>query len=158
MGLAILLHCCGIEHTIDNRRYSVEPQDQDINAGKKRRDDFKNALGYEAFIKDYSVNVIWSFGEPCIGECEGNNKVVFSFQRLDGRNFDVESFDFHLFMKSHGHGGVDRNRRIVRMDPRGERFEAENFSFTMPGPWELKLEIIIDGQAYAFDYPVFLQG
>ena len=150
----IFCYACGPEKTIDNREQSAassrkQEKDEGIDYG-----DFSDALSEEIFAKKFQVQLDW-VREPKVGSKQ-KNQFKFAVNDLNGNPVKLEFFDFRLYMKIHGHGGLDKNRNVEMEED--EQFICSNFFFTMPGPWELKLRIVIAGEKYAFDFPIEVVG
>ena len=139
-----ILWSCGPEKTIDTRDASAQI------AGDAKDLDFSSAMSEEQFNRNYLLNIQWS--KPPQAGARKDNRFMLRVTDLEGNPIELKFLDFRLYMKIHGHGGLDKNRSIIREDL--ESFICSNFFFTMSGPWELKLLILIGKEKYAFDFPV----
>ncbi|MFK7826200.1 MAG: hypothetical protein AB8G05_18755 [Oligoflexales bacterium] len=146
-----LFSACGPEKTIDNRESSTGANSPSQEEGKDLDfADFSDAHSEEFFNKKFQIILDWD-NQPKAGSTE-NNRFQLSLKDIHGNPIKISYFDFRLYMKIHGHGGLDKNR-LVEMES-DNQFICSNFFFTMPGPWELKLRIAIGNEKFAFDFPI----
>lgn len=143
---------CGPEKTIGSRgarnQKSYEFQSAPFDAAKAR--------GFKEFREKYNYDLEWLLG-PNVGADQSNslrlNFVPRNQNEQKNKNQDlmVQFFDLSIFMKIHGHGGLDRHQYIENEE---NSFLVGGFHFTMNGPWELNIKTVIDGVSYFFEIPV----
>ncbi|NRA44485.1 MAG: hypothetical protein HRU09_05965 [Oligoflexales bacterium] len=143
----ILLICslfaCGPEKTIDNRRASSDSMQVD----------FSDANSLEQFQKKFQIHVEWDTPPKAGTKHENRFKVYFT--DLNNELVKASFLDFSLYMKMHGHGGLDKDRIVELVDD--EYFICSNFYFTMSDAWELQFRFVIGNEKYAFDHPVYVE-
>lgn len=142
---------CGPEKTIDNRGASADSlqnsEGQDIGVDTS---DFSDAQDQSYFYQKYQIQIDWE--KPPIAGAREENQFSLQIKSLKGEAIKMVFFDFRIYMKIHGHGGLDKSRVIE--DREGYKFTCSNFFFTMPGPWELKLRFVIGKEKYTVELPI----
>ena len=87
-------------------------------------------------------------GEP------GSNVVRLDFSTFLMQGQELTEPRAGIYMKIHGHGGLDEGIRMVPEEGKPGSWIISNFGFTMTGPWELNIEAQIDGMGKFWEIPV----
>ena len=106
----------------------------------------------EEFGRHYQYQLDWKKA-PKAGS-KASPKFVLTFSSLHDHKVDVQSFDIRIYMKVHQHGGIDKKRKIQRLDASRPSFEVSNFYFTMSGPWEILVQVHLDKKLYHLEIPI----
>tara|TARA_B100000902_G_scaffold354722_1_gene367096 strand:+ start:154 stop:591 length:438 start_codon:yes stop_codon:yes gene_type:complete len=101
----------------------------------------KPGMGLQGQNQIFKVQAQWLEG-PFVGQASKVDVQIFELD--DSLPESVEDFDFLPYMEIHGHPGSTRKMRIESTSEKN-RFLVSGFTLIMPGPWELWVTAVVNG-------------
>ena len=130
------------------------PEEKEISAEKESFSllDFTQIYDREKLVE-------WKTG-PSVGK-NASNELLLTFIKKDGTApTSVGRLQFKLWMSIHGHGSPKNGKvdpllhDIDDAHPNPHIYSVSEFVFTMGGPWELEVSVVLEGKTYALSIPV----
>lgn len=123
---------------------STEPAPPTIGEGKGPTSGPQSSSPTKTTSAGQTYILEWTWTSPPVAL--GSVKAKFTVRLPDNSvPQQVSDIDIDPWMPSMGHGTYRGDQKVTSTDPATGSFEVQGMYFTMGGPWELRIDAVVNG-------------